>query len=279
MVNGLGFATSLFFILLGSVGFYYGFNRMQKYLLIRDIPRSKINSIAMGLVELHGNVNADKCIKTPFSQKDCIYYHYEIEEFGKSGKDYAWLPRSRGEQKIPFFARDETGRVLVDPQGAEYNVKIKKIFLQRVGSFGDIRTIVNALKDWDNNKQPDLKVSTWGLTPIDIKPYLSLDSNTRIRAGTENSSREGAKVGDRKYYEYYIEPDEELFVMGTAGNNLQTNDVLIHKGVNEPTFIISDMSEKGLLGAIKKNMIGSFIFGGFIIIVGVSVLLLSLNII
>lgn len=273
MANEIPIFIPILLILAGFIVFYYGFNRMHKYHIISDIPHSKIRSIAMGLVELHGHVNADKCIKTPFSQKDCIYYYYEIEEYSEAGsKKYHgdWVPKGRGEQRIPFFAKDETGSILVDPLGAEYNVSVKEVFLQNDGVSRDIKTIVNSLKMWDDNQQTDLNVSSWGLTPIDIKPYLSYNSNPE----NPRTIEEDHIFGGRKYYEYYIEPNEQLYVMGTAKNKPQMNEVFIHKGENEPTFIISDKNEKDLLKVMKKSMTDSFLAGVLCIIVGVSILLL-----
>lgn len=266
MAETIEYVISLIIILAGSVIFLYGFNRMHKYRLIQDTPRSKIRSMAMGIVEVHGNAEADRYIKTPFSQTDCVYYRYKIEEYrkhtqtdskGNQRTSYSWETVSTGERRIPFFAKDDTGKVQVEPDGAEYNVSVKKVFLQKAGLFGAIGTIVNILKDWDSNKQPDINVSAWGLLPIDTKSHISF----------------GNSVGDRKYYEYFIEPGEQLFVLGTAANKPQTSDVLIRKGENEPTFLISDKSEKDLMGSLKWKLVGSFVFGAVLIIAGVIMLL------
>ena len=264
---------SVVFIILGLGIFLYGFNRMHKYRLIQDTPRSKIRSMAMGLVELHGRVFADKHITSPFSQTECVYYRYKIQEYrkhtsrdseGKTRTTKSWKTVTSGERRIPFFAKDETGSVYVDPDDAEFNIQIKKMFLQRAGLFGAVGTIVSTLKNWDNNNESSMDVATWGLTPIDTKSHLSFGDN----------------VGDRKYYEYYVEPDDDLFVLGTAANSPQAPDnVLIRKGENEPTYIISDRSEKELIGSLKWTMIGGFVFGGISFIGGIVMLLFFMEII
>jgi len=267
------YIISIVFAIVGLAVFLYGFKVMSKYRLINDTPRSKIRSMAMGLVELHGNVFADKYITTPFSQTDCIYYSYEIKEYrehtsrgsdGKTTRSKSWDTISSGERRIPFFAKDETGNVYVDPKNANFNVDYKKVFLQKAGFFGIFGVIGNALKNWDSNDQSNLDIGTWGLIPIDTKSHLSFNS----------------RVGDRKYYEKYIEPDADLFVLGTAANNPQvSNDVFIHQGENEPTFIISDKSEKELVGSLKWKMIGSFVFGAIFFIIGVMLSLSMMGVI
>ena len=66
--------------LAGAGLMYYGFNRLQKYLLISDIPQSTIRGMAIGIVELHGTVKAEKTMLTPFSHTPCVCYRYEIQE-------------------------------------------------------------------------------------------------------------------------------------------------------------------------------------------------------
>jgi len=149
------------------------------------------------------------------------------------------------------------------PTGAEFNVPVKKAFLQRAGLFGAVGLIVSALKNWDNKQPTALNVSSWGLTPIDPKMHMSFGNN----------------VGDRKYYEYYIEPNEQLYVLGTAANSPQApNNVLVKKGENEPTFLISDKSEKQLVGSLRWQMIGGFAIGGLMFIGGILLLLYYLKV-
>ena len=264
---------SVLFIVVGLGIFLYGFNRMHKYRLIQDTPTSKIRSMAMGLVELHGSVFADKHITSPFSRTECVYYSYTIKEYrkhttrdseGKTRTTYKWENVASGDRRIPFSAKDETGSVYVDPDDAEFNVQVKKVFLQRAGIFGAFGTIASTLKNWDSNNESSMDVTTWGLTPIDPKSHTSFGNHT----------------GDRKYYEYYIEPDDDLFVLGTAANSPQApNNVLIRKGENEPTYIISDRSEKELIGSLKWTMIGAFVFGGLFFIIGIVILLSFMKII
>lgn len=72
--------------------------------------------------------------------------------------------------------------------------------------------------------------------------------------------------GDRRYTEYYILPEETLYVLGTAGDNPfveettgQKNyeDIMIQKG--DTLFYISDSSEKELL-----QKYGSWVFFGIL---------------
>jgi len=256
--------VSAIFSLIGLFVFIYGFNRLRKYGLIQDIPRSKIRSLAMGLVEIHGQVKAKDFLLSPFSQSKCVYYRYEIQEYrrhthvdskGHTHTSYSWDTIAGGEKRIPFWAKDETGEVYVEPQRAEFNLSLKKLYLQKAGSFGSLTSFLKSLK-----MQKKLNPSALKLVPLDPKKKIFFNG----------------RVGDRRFYEYFLEPEENLFVMGTAAR--QGQKVLIKQGKNEPTFIISNRSEKDLLRSLKWQMIASFIFGGFFFLTGIFIILTQLQV-
>jgi hypothetical protein len=258
----IDFIVSTIFMVIGGGVFFYGFNRMHEYRLINDTPTSKIRAIAIGITEINGQARAEKYIKTPFSQIDCVYYKYEIKEYrrhvttdskGRTSTTYSWDTIATGERRVPFFVRDETGSIYIEPQKAEINVSLKKVFLQKAGIFSAFNNILSALTNWDNPKtKSSMDTSNWGLVPLNTKgSFFSM----------------GGTVGDRKYYEYYFEPGEHLYIIGTA--TTAKNSIYIAKGENEPTFIISNKSEKELVKSFKWQMIGSFIIGGVFLIAGI----------
>jgi len=268
----IGIVIGIIVCLIGAVCFYFGFKQFHKFSLIKDTPTSKIRSMAMGLVEIHGNVEAKETILTPFSQVPCVYYEYKIEEYrqhtrrdsdGKTHTTYSWDTIASGSRRIPFFAKDDTGEAYVNPKGAEYKVPLKKMFYQRRGIFGAIGLIINALSDWDNAKSSRMDIGGWGLEPIQPGQIVW-----------------AASVGDRKYYEYFMEPKENLFLMGTAANDSKApNNVLIKKGENEPTFIISNKTEEEVMGSFKWQMWGLLILSGILEVVGVVVMVYSADIV
>ncbi|MFH1770987.1 MAG: hypothetical protein ABH828_05545 [archaeon] len=94
---------------------------MKQKQMIENIPTSKIRSIAMGLVEIKGIAEPfrKKLLKSPFSEKDCVYYRYTVEEYRSSGKNSRWVTIASGQSNDFFNLTDDTGTVLVDPKGAE----------------------------------------------------------------------------------------------------------------------------------------------------------------
>ena len=122
---------------IGVAVLFFGFRRLHKYRLIADTPTSKIRSMAMGLVELNGSAFAKNFLTAPFSDSKCVYYRYEIQEYrehtrrdsnGRVHRERRWETIASGERRAPFFAKDDTGEVYVDPGDAEFNVTLKKVY-------------------------------------------------------------------------------------------------------------------------------------------------------
>jgi len=260
------YVVIILFILVGMALFYNSFRTLRQFRLIKDTPRSKIRSMAIGIVEIHGHVEADEFIKSPFSKTDCVYYKYEIKEYrkhterdsnGRTKTKYQWDTVSFGDQRINFTAVDETGKVPVNPDGAEITVNYKKSFYQHTGTSGGFSSILDSLKNWGKGDQFDIDFSKMELIPM----------ASGVKVGK-------ARVGDRKYLEYYIEPNDSLFMLGTAANDRSVQDnVIIKQGENEKTFIIADRSEKETLKNLKKTMLAGFIIGPILIIGGILALL------
>ncbi len=255
---------------LGGIALlFYGFNRMHKYRLIRDIPRSKVRAVAMGLVEIHGLAEPQIIMKTPFSQVACVYYRYTIEEYrrhtsvnskGRTQTRYSWDNIASGEKRIPFFAVDDTGRILVMPDGAEISLAAKRAFLQKAGFMESLAPFIRAIQEWDKNDEDYIDTSQLNLVPIKTGKFFSL----------------GNRVGDRRYTEYFLEPQENLFLIGTAatGKNAPGN-IVIKRGDNEKTYIISNKTENDILKNLKWSMIGAYA-GGIIAVMGGAALILHL---
>jgi hypothetical protein len=218
--------------------------------------------MALGLVELSAIISNADYIKSPFAQVDCVYYEYLIQEYeeetttdsdGNVETNSTWRTIDSGERRVKFYVEDDTGEVLVDPSNAEIKAPLKHMYEQTRGSIWTIDSIKELLTEWNNDNITKLDTSDWQLTPVDPNKWIV------------SSPREG----DRRYYEYYLEPGERLFIMGTAASEPGVlNDIIIKKGSNEPTFLISYKSEEELLKTLKLKAGALIIFGCVLIIVG-----------
>lgn len=107
--------------LLGPWVFVMGFRALRVQRLIQETPLSRIRSMAMGLVELNGQVEERSRVAAPFSNRDCAYWEIEIATRSSNSRNGArtWSTVHRNRSGHPFYLRDETGVALVYPQGAE----------------------------------------------------------------------------------------------------------------------------------------------------------------
>ena len=234
------FAASLIGFVFGLYAFFQGFKWFKRKRLIEDIPTSKIRSIAMGLVEVSGEVVVtEKNLRSPFSNNDCVYYKYTVEEYRSSGKSSRWVTIDSGERGTYFYLNDDTGFVLVDPKGAEVDIPLDFEFKSGFGT--------------DPPEQVKQFLRSRG---ISFEDFLGVNKTMRFR-------------------EYFIAPKDKLYIMGTAGDNpfveeaseqAETEDVMIQKGEGN-IYYISDRSKKELLNSMKWKSV-SGIFGGMLLIVG-----------
>lgn len=239
------FLVFRFFLIIVGIGlFVWAIISFKNKRLIENIPTSKIRSIAMGLVEIYGEVvpEIDNILKSPLSQNDCVYYKYKIDKLQTTGKSTHWRTIKKGWNYIYFYLKDDTGMVLIDPLDAKINITVDNVFKSSLG------------------KDP----------PDKVKQFLQ----------KENVDFEGKILGINKtmrYTEHFIAPKDKLYIMGTATDNpfvkdastvKGVEDIIIKKGKHEKFYYISDKHEHMILNHLRRIVACGFVFGSLLIILG-----------
>ena len=97
--------------------------------LIEDTPTAKIRSAPQGYVEIEGlgKLMDGPPIIARLSGLPCVWYRYKIEEYVATGKgnEHRWETIDKGESTETFWLQDNTGRVVIDPEGAEVTPRHK----------------------------------------------------------------------------------------------------------------------------------------------------------
>lgn len=219
-------------VVLGSILFQTGFARMYEIQLLRNIPRSKIRSVAMGAVEISGSIVSKNLLTTPYSKSPCVYFRSELEIYSEDGetdsdKFGGWERVAGPTFKEPFWVKDETGEIMVDPDCAEFMI---------------------------SNRE-------FGMLGQDGSPDNADD------AVSENFS---PKAGDRRYVEQFLGPNDTVFILGTASlrKDGETEQLLIQVGTGGSPFIISDSREKYAVHQKQWDMLAGFSYGIIIFITG-----------
>lgn len=113
-----GVETGLLFAIASVFLLWFGFRYITNKRLIENLPTSKARSVSMGMSELKGKAVRKYNLVSPISLAPCVYY--SVEKFKKNPKG-AWTRySSETRSSVPFYIEDETGRVLIHPEGASF---------------------------------------------------------------------------------------------------------------------------------------------------------------
>lgn len=162
--------------------FVYGFKLLQRRRLILDTPFSKIRSAAMGMVEVSGQAVGPYTMIAPITARPCYYYRTLVWEYKQRGKNKEWVKAAGECMHVPFFVDDNTGRMLVDPRGADLDLHCD-FEEQFCDSFFTVKESA----------------------PDNVRQFLG---------------RHGIVTNNKiKVQEYCIKPKNSLFILGTLGEN------------------------------------------------------------
>jgi len=180
--KGDGVAVAFIGAFAGVYMFYRGFRLLQRKRLILNTPASKIRSASMGLVEVNGLAVGPCTILAPITGVPCFYFHSTAWQWQQRGRNSQWVKVADESLHVPFFLDDNTGRLLVDPQGAEMDIH----------------------RDFHDEFSTSLFSSSLGVPP-NIADFL-------VRHGV--STEQKIKID-----EYCIKPKNALFILGTLAQN------------------------------------------------------------
>jgi len=169
-------------VAVGTYLFYRGFRTLQKRRLILDTPSSKIRSASLGLVEVSGLAVGPHTIPAPVTGLPCYFYRTIAWQLKQAGKNKEWQKVAEESMHVPFFLDDNTGKVLVDPNGAEMDIH-RDFHQEYSGAF--------------------------------------FGSNDDVPANVLNFLTRHAVANDHKLRvdEYCIKPKNALFILGTLATN------------------------------------------------------------
>jgi len=208
-----------------------------------------------GPVEIEGTAASDDdagTVTAPFTGAECLAYEYEVEELRSSGKNSSWRTLEEGSGGATFVVEDDTGRVRVDPEGA------------------DIR-----LEDHTT------KVSPGEELPEELAAYVESTDEVEKQDGTVDLLVTELHVGnEQRFTERRLDPGEGVYVYGEARRAPSTEwgsalvDVVVEDGEAAPVFVVSDTDERGTAWRFAKNgvvrLVLAVLFVGFAVPVALS---------
>jgi hypothetical protein len=179
---GAAVLVCVLFFVVGIFLFIRGFGLLKRRRLILDTPFSKIRSASIGMVEVSGQAIGPYTMNAPITAHPCYFYRTLVWELKKEGKNSQWVKVAGECMHLPFFVDDNTGRVMIDPRGADLD--LHRDFQQEFC---------------------DSFFSTKQAAPPEVVAFLA---------------RHGVATRNRiKVEEFCIKPKNALFVLGTLGEN------------------------------------------------------------
>lgn len=107
--------------LVAAAGFVASFVFLHRTRLMENMPTSRLRSAAQGYIELEGDARLMEGppIIAPLTKARCVWWRFCVEKKVQSGKNTKWVTVSSGTSDDCFELEDDTGRCVVDPDGAK----------------------------------------------------------------------------------------------------------------------------------------------------------------
>jgi hypothetical protein len=117
----------------------------KRHRLLSDLPTSKAQGVFVGLVELEGTAESESPLTGFLAEQACVHYAWKVEEHWRRTRtesytdskgnrktrtvtDTGWETVASGGEQQAFYVRDDTGEVLVRPEGAK--IEALRVFNQ-----------------------------------------------------------------------------------------------------------------------------------------------------
>ncbi len=212
-----------------------GFTNLELQYNLDTCQLDQISEAKSGPVEVSGRVEpADNLMEAPLSGVDCVYFLLKVEEKHEQGDGPLWQVSSAARNGVPFYLRDDSGRILVDPDGLSVDLSEEKEFEVPGGVVPSdpIRSTGESLRQ----SQPE-----W-IKDLDLNLFLTQTDR------------------DTRFVESFLEPGESCYVFGSVmerarGRNLYYDDQdtpLLYRDGSTPAFTLSDESQaEEILGTIR----------------------------
>lgn len=283
-------------LLLGVILFFVGFRTYRQYRIMADTPLIPVRSVPMGLVHVSGKSTGGNPLTSPLTQVPCYYYEVKVERMVKRDNREDWETTSTEKIETPFYLEDATGKILVHPRNAEYDVT--RAF------WGELRP-ASILSLGSAPRKVDESLGVAAPTDERLRAYLGGQLG-QARAALESSGVPGAKImgkglaiadkmqamgvsigagginidfGDHTYRftETCLVAGRACNIMGTCTENPSPADEsdrnLIKKGENEKTYLITTKTEKQIEKSLRLKAVLMVIIGAGLIVGGVALAL------
>lgn len=215
-------------VVVGLALLTLGLAELRNAVRIRsEEPDAAMEATAGGPVELAGTaLVADHTVTGPFSGVDCLLCEYAVLEYKSSGKSSSWQTVAEDRIGVPFHLEDDTGSVLVDPDGATLNLATEM----------------------------DHKVKGGETPPARIESFIRSTPEVDSENYTHDLRIVEIKGGnDRRYVERRLDVGADVHVVGTARAAV---DAPASPGTVNAVVDAPEVGDASLLGRWRRRVAG-----------------------
>jgi hypothetical protein len=263
-------------LVLGVLLFAYGFILYRRYKRLQDTPRINARSVAMGFVHVHGKTIATEVLESPITKVPCCYYSYSVEQWATGNKGSHWSPIFSDTQYRNFYLDDGTGRVLVNPAGASFN--ILKTFDGIIG--GKQADLIQSISIQSNTPSESYLDGALGVTPPSEADLLRLKTEAvekqrviglkQVDEVRKQEILKKAYPDDARYRftEICLPVGREVGVFGTCEANPNSSDVsVIVKNPRDKVLLITSTPEAKFETGLRTRAIRLVVAGAVVLFV------------
>ena len=246
---GVQFGFLLFFGIWFIWMFKANFKVLKRKKAIQGVPTSKIRAVAMGQVEVSGDIIST--LTEPVDKKECVYYYLSISQ----GEGKYWRLIHYETKSESFFLNDGTGSVLIPGS------LIPNLFGKSGGKMEANKA--SGLANLDEEKK-EFYFESPNEFPESLIKYCEKNA---VQFSDKKKIDEKIKV-----FISYVKANKKLYILGDARplNESEKNfmgeaSIVIDKK-DEEIFSLTDKGEKYLLnsmGGLWWKFPGSLLIPGF----------------
>jgi hypothetical protein len=259
-MHAIGPVVSALSMGTGGWAFLHGFRALRLQQVIRNTPTAKVRSLAIGLVELQGELKGRSRTRGPFTDRDCVWWEVELQTLRDSNKGMRqWQTVHRESSGHPFYVDDGTGAALIYPQGAD--IRAGDVVSEETGGFG----VPEPYASFMETRALAMR-KLWSIGPM------------RFRERVLEEGRAVFVLGRAEPRPRSVEVSMDAEVLEATGTDaigakyVRMNDgrctAVIRKGPRDPALLISDKSEKSMSTEYGLKAFGGLVGGPLLAMFG-----------
>lgn len=209
--------------LIGASSFWAWHASTRRYRTVADTPTSRIGSAPQGYVELVGRGRhvPGEAPRSRISGLPCLWYRYVIER----ERDRGWEFMESGVSDAPFEIDDGSGRVRIEPDGAEMIISQRQISVREgyrivewslvdgemLYAIGEHVTVGGAHATFDRRADVSDLLAQWKRNPAALRARYDSNRDGEISLDEWDKVRDDAAAEvDRAHHAARLEPDVHL---------------------------------------------------------------------